>query len=67
MVGHTELSRGFWALDDVTLDDVYYGCKEATIAWGQQLKVRTLMAWREHYRGDAQGGEPRSLNGLSVA
>jgi len=38
------------ALDNVTPGDVYYGRKEAILAQRRQLKARTLMAQREHYR-----------------
>ena len=36
-------------LDNVTPDDVYYGRKQAILARRKQLKVRALMARREHY------------------
>ncbi len=38
------------ALDNVIPDDVYYRRKEAILVQHKQLKVRILMARREHYR-----------------
>ena len=38
------------ALDNVPPDDVYYGRKGAILARRQELKLRTLLARRQHYR-----------------
>ena len=38
------------AFDNVTSDEVCYGRWQAILARRKQLKVRTLMARRQHYR-----------------
>lgn len=49
-VGYYNQRRYHEALDNVTPDDAYYGRKKAILAQRRQLKIRTLMARREHYR-----------------
>lgn len=38
------------ALRNVTPDDVYYGRREAVLARRKQLRIRTMVARRQHYR-----------------
>ena len=38
------------ALHNVTPDDVYYGRREAILAQRKQLRIRTMVARRQHYR-----------------
>jgi len=57
------------ALGNVTPDDVYYGRREAILAQRKQLRIRTMVARRQHYRqtqataGNAGAGTTKvSLN-----
>jgi putative transposase len=38
------------ALRSVTPDDVWHGRREVILGWRRALRIRTLVARREHYR-----------------